>query len=303
MPLKHMVRQICIPALTLAWLALAVASAPAATVIRLPFDRLIEDADLIIKAECIEKQTAWVNGHIETTHKLKVEETLKGSFSEDTLDITMLGGRLVEPLPLTQFVPYQPTFYQGERAVLFLTTKKVKLPADPTGKVEKSGTRLLTTPRIVGLWQGKFTILKDSAKGGEYVTRYSVENLGYVPDDRISARFNRSLQSEITRRKNLPTEMELAGKDWDKMLADEKGGKAERIENLTKEPAHGPRTVGQVKAAEDVPFIQSYEELRARVSGVIKKAEMEKERERARQAEMERLKALDAQHGIAPSNP
>lgn len=293
MPLNSLVRQISVAAFMLALTMLSSATVSATTVIRLPFDKLVLSADMIVRGECTEKTTQWVNGHIETTYKLKVDDVLKGSHNEEMLEITMLGGRVDSPVKMAQYIPQMPTMYKGEKAVLFLSTKRVKMPPDPTGKVEKSGTRLLSSPRVLGLWQGKFTIITDEANNRELVTRHTVENLGFVPTDETSERFNLALRGEISRKKNPPTEADLANKDWEKSLSGGKAGgnadKAKRIDSMMDNHAHGPRTLGKIESEKDVPFMMPYADLKAKISGVIKKAEMEAERERARKAEFERL--------------
>ncbi|GAB4315691.1 MAG: hypothetical protein Kow0059_07870 [Candidatus Sumerlaeia bacterium] len=298
MPFRSFVRTRVVSATLLALFIVPLVAYPT-TVKHLTFDQLVLESDLIVRGQCTAKETRWVNGHLETTFDVRVDETLKGQPRSDLLKITVPGGHVDKPISLHQYIPQQPTLYEGEQVVLFLKTTRLKAPADPTGLVARSGTRLLDTPRIYGLWQGKFTILVNPHTGQEFVTRISVEDVGYVPVDDVQRRFHSSLQEDMAAESTVPTIEKVTSKNWERALTSAGAGldrsKLQRVEQLdvNARQSSGVRTVGMALASQDTPLMQSYAQLKSRVSGIIQKAEAEQQRIKAHQSGSDVLHYLE----------
>ena len=93
-----------------------------ATINKLSINDLADKAETIIIGKVAEKQSAWDESHkqIITTVTVNVSEYLKGDERTKTQIIRVPGGE-VDGVGLT--VPGAPSFVDGEKALLFLTSK------------------------------------------------------------------------------------------------------------------------------------------------------------------------------------
>jgi hypothetical protein len=73
-----------------------------------------------------------------------------------------------------------PEFYTKEEVLLFLSTQKRKLTFTPS-KAPNPKSRLLDSPQVVGLEQGKYSIITDPRTGEKRVTRFRLENVAILP--------------------------------------------------------------------------------------------------------------------------
>ncbi len=176
-------------ALRVCFLAIAAAAisssltfdAQAETLRRLTLEQMSQKSDVIVIGRVVAKRSELADGHIQTHYEIDANEYLKGQEWIDrglvgsTVEITQIGGSLSGPLPVTQRVSSLPEMFKQEKVLLFLDMKsnhgkdgkkaskrKTELRA---AQLETEGPRgispnskLLTTPVIVGAWQGRFTI-------------------------------------------------------------------------------------------------------------------------------------------------
>ncbi|MCX7766101.1 MAG: hypothetical protein N2246_05280 [Candidatus Sumerlaeia bacterium] len=163
----------------------------------LTLEDLARKADVILIGKCVDKQSEFVAGHIETRVKIQTSEYLKGKLAAE-FTLTLLGGELSSPVPLGQYVEGMPQFYKGEEVLLFLGTKQIAeqqkkvndllLRPDLPENYKQSLSRstLPNSPTVIGLWQGKWTILTDKLTGEKRVSRFRMEDLGFVHNDLVA---------------------------------------------------------------------------------------------------------------------
>ena len=158
---------------------------------KLDISEKIKIADTIVIGECVKKETKWVGGRIETTLTIKTEEYLKGNKGE-SFSVTLLGGEMKKPAPITQFVDGQPFFYEGEKVLLFLEPHKPITKPIPEN-FKESG--LITTPVIVGMYQGKYSIITDKKTGKEKAVQIDWGRLGRVPQEYTAKKLTEMMES------------------------------------------------------------------------------------------------------------
>jgi hypothetical protein len=151
-------------------------------------------SDAVVVGKCVGKKSEMVGRIIETDYEIEVSEVLKGSVYRpgQRLTITVPGGDLTTP-PISMAVPAQARMFVGEKVALFLSTKPVAGMAGQTPRPNAHKSKLLTTPRVVGGEEGKFSIYTDAADGAEKVTRINLEDYGYVHNDRVLERMLRAM--------------------------------------------------------------------------------------------------------------
>ena len=137
-----------------ALLSLAATSA-ATTFAKMSIQNLAHAATVIARVRCVSNTTVRDAGEIWTLTTFDVEQSWRGSLSEQ-LTVRMLGGRTAQ---ITSSVSGIPRFRSGEEAVLFLEP-------EPRGGF-----------RVVGWQQGMFRIRRDARTGGEI----AVQDTGSVP--------------------------------------------------------------------------------------------------------------------------
>ena len=112
---------------------------------RLPFERLADVSDRIVRAEVVDVEAFW-NGHVWSRITLDVQEDLRGS-GPRTVVIEQPGGLLDEPMPsgaIGTMAWGMASFAPGQETVVFLRDQRV------TG-----------LPTVVGLSQGKLDLAPD----------------------------------------------------------------------------------------------------------------------------------------------
>jgi hypothetical protein len=114
--------------------------------------QLIRQARTIVQGQITKIESHWyaAKTQIYTHVGVRVEEVLKGELPEVEVTVKQLGGSVGG---LRSWVFGSPEFVVGERVLLFLT-------ANPDG-----------TLRVLGLYQGKFSIVLDSQTGEHFIYR------------------------------------------------------------------------------------------------------------------------------------
>jgi len=151
-------------------------------------EQLTLKSDSIVIGTVVSKKVNVVDRHFETDYEIQVSEQLKGdgNGAGQKFTLTTPGGEITTP-PLGMFVQLQAHMFPGEEVALFLNDKPRQV--DPMVAAQVRGnTKLLTTPRVVGSYEGKFSIITNPADGKKKILRYSLENLGYVPNDKTMQR-------------------------------------------------------------------------------------------------------------------
>ena len=151
----------------------------------MPLDRLTKQSDDIVIGQVKAKNVNVVGRHFETDYEVEVGETLKGKSykSGQRFTVTIMGGELTSP-PLSQYIQGMPVMYQGEDVALFLNHRPLQNPAGKAPKVE-ANSKMLTTPRVVGWKQGKFSIVTDKVDGSRKIMRLDTELFNMIPQDMI----------------------------------------------------------------------------------------------------------------------
>jgi hypothetical protein len=145
-------------------------------------EQLTKGADAIIVGDVVSKKVNVVDRRFETDYDISVKEQLKGADLPPGrhVTITVPGGELTTP-PLTMYVELQAYMVPKEEVVLFLSTRP--RPVSPELAAQIGPTKLLTTPRVIGGYEGKFSVLTDVKDGRKRVTRLNLEQYGFVPQD------------------------------------------------------------------------------------------------------------------------
>jgi hypothetical protein len=156
---------------------------------------LVKSSDEIVIGVVEKSQGVWRNGRVETDTVIIVQEGLKGNkyslgpgkksmdrASAPRVRMTTLGGT-PPGSPLTQHVSFSPFFTEEEEVVLFL-----KYPEADPAKRERAmaaapDSKLITSPRITGYFQGKFSVFTDEASGQKRVARLNLDAFDVLPSD------------------------------------------------------------------------------------------------------------------------
>jgi hypothetical protein len=173
----------CIAAMALLWALGSQRSAEALSMERLEVTELSSAADVIVIGRVKDKSTKFEDRLVQTTYTITANQYLRGSLGS-TFTITQVGGSISTPLPLTQRVDGLAEMFPEERVLLFLeninqssqmqalrqqleeeakkaaAAKPANSPAIPTRPLSYDSP-LMTTPVIVGGWQGRFSIYQD----------------------------------------------------------------------------------------------------------------------------------------------
>ena len=129
----------------LLWWAVAAAT----TLQRLSVEKMVEAAQIIVRARCVLNEPRWDRGEIWTFTSFEVKDTWKGA-PNTFVTIRLLGGTLG---PLTSTVSGVPKFHVGDEVILFL---------EPTTRGDLT----------VASWeQGTFRIAGEARSGAEVVTQ------------------------------------------------------------------------------------------------------------------------------------
>lgn len=143
---------------------------------RLTLDELVKRADIIVVANCDERETSWTNQNLVTHYTLRPSEFMKGYYDlnkDGQFEIEELGGVLKNP-PIRQQVAGEANIKKGEEVLLFLKQNQKKFP----DKTAEDDPRLLASQkidglRIVGMAQGRFTVVEHPESGEKIVTKPS----------------------------------------------------------------------------------------------------------------------------------
>ena len=163
------------------------ASASSAAVRRGPemtLEQLTKKADSVVIGKVDqEDRRRCVGSVLRPIMRSRWRRTLKGKLRQpgNRFVMTVLGGSVSYP-PITQFAELQPQMMKDEDVALFLRETPVKMP-DDMKKAISPDSKLPTTPRCIGMNEGKFTVFTDQKDGRRKIARMSMEYYGYVHDD------------------------------------------------------------------------------------------------------------------------
>lgn len=157
-------RNATLATLAVAWL-LAAAPATASLTLSYDFDSLVAEADGIVHARVVGQRSGWVEERIVTWVDLQVVECLEGPWAAgEVVTIAQLGGVVGD---LAMRVPGTAEFLGGEEVVVFLRL---------VGEERQ--------PMVLGMAQGKFTVVADPLTVTPMVTR-SLDGLGIIDPEAL----------------------------------------------------------------------------------------------------------------------
>ena len=141
------------------------ATASATTLERMSIAKMTQNAQLVVRAQCLANSVAWDGGEIWTITSFEVEDAWKGAptGAAQQLTVRLLGGSVGN---LTSTVSGVPRFRPGEEVILFL---------QPTARGDFS---------IVSWVQGTFRIHRDTRSGAEIVVQDTAAFDTYDPATR-----------------------------------------------------------------------------------------------------------------------
>jgi hypothetical protein len=152
--------------LLLAMLRVGTATTSSATTLeRMSVAKMTQNAQLVVRAQCLANSVAWDSGEIWTFTSFEVEDSWKGAPSGAAQQVTvrLLGGSVGN---MTSTVSGVPCFRPGEEVILFL-------------QLTKRGDF-----SIVSWVQGTFRIQRDARSGAEIVVQDTAAFDTYDPATR-----------------------------------------------------------------------------------------------------------------------
>jgi hypothetical protein len=158
-------------------------------------EELTNSADSVVIGKCKSKTVNVIGRHFETDYEIEVSDSLKGKSlqANSKLLITVPGGELTTP-PITQMVQGQAHMFAGEEVALFLDEKPLNLSSELSKKIDAK-SKVATTPRLVGMYEGKFTVFTDQRDGKRKISRINLEERGFAHQDRVLQRVIRAVAS------------------------------------------------------------------------------------------------------------
>ncbi|MBX7246269.1 MAG: hypothetical protein K1X53_12305 [Candidatus Sumerlaeaceae bacterium] len=151
---------------------------------------LTQFSDLVVIGQVADKRVSAHGAFITTDYDIDVQDVLKDSSKsvQKKLTVTLPGGDLTNP-PISQHSEMVPHMYKGESVALFLNTAPQPNPNPALAqKANVQDSPLAKSPRIAGLYEGKFTIITDKLDGRQKITRFNITEFGYVYNDRTVKR-------------------------------------------------------------------------------------------------------------------
>jgi hypothetical protein len=160
------------------------------------FKDLVDQADQVVVGTCTERKAVMVNGAIVTQYKIKPSEFWKGHrdlSASGEFTMSEMGGALEHSrVPLAQYAPGSSDMLPGEDVLLFLQDPKPAVSAaKPLAPFKKGApsaksavpTRatLPATPAVVGLWQGRFSVITHPRNGQKLIARTNVSAIPGSP--------------------------------------------------------------------------------------------------------------------------
>jgi len=154
-----------LPAMLAALRVGTAATASATTLERMSVAKMTQNAQLVVRAQCLANSVAWDGGEIWTFTSFEVEDSWKGAPTGAAQQVTvrLLGGSVGH---LTSTVSGVPRFRPGEEVILFLQS---------TARGDFS---------IVSWVQGTFRIHRDTRSGAEIVVQDTAAFDTYDPATR-----------------------------------------------------------------------------------------------------------------------
>lgn len=178
-----------------AWLFAAAAlwsagAAWSANEVLMNLETLTRQADAIVVGRVQSRHSFYADNLVQTQYVIEASQYLKGNLGK-RLTITQAGGSIAEPIPVTQVISGSTDLAKDEKVLLFLDTrntsaemrevrqnalqaraKAAQARAAETGAAVQAvdearfDAPIYTSPRILGGWQGHFSIVPN-AEGKE----------------------------------------------------------------------------------------------------------------------------------------
>lgn len=147
-------------------------------------DDVIRKSDQIFVATCEAKNSAWRDGNVITAYKIRPSDFWKGAApteKDGTLTIEQIGGSVgVGPLKLGQHFTASVTMIPGEEVLLFTKTHQTDPALKSIGQKDVFTEGQL---QVVGLYQGRYSILTDPKSGMKHALPVGMEAYGVVASD------------------------------------------------------------------------------------------------------------------------
>ncbi len=226
--------------------------------VRLSMDELVDKADHIFVARCVESETRVNGGVIITKYRLKMSENWKGNLklsNSGEFEIEELGGEISEPIPVTQFVMGMANISMDEEVLLFAVPSKYEengIKRDPRRKHLKDDNLY-----IVGRFQGRFTVFRHPETGEKLVSRIGPFSVPGSPVKSITRRLS-ELQNKSEALSQLTYQPRL------KKMVDSRAAKSQA--------ARDERAKHQPELANDIYQHEPLADVKRRVTGIIEKS-------------------------------
>jgi hypothetical protein len=185
--------------LAVALLAALLSTSPlsARTIIGGPPDleALVSASNVICVAEVEGKASEFVNGRIETTYELRVDDYLLGAMGE-AIELRVVGGEVEEPIPMAMVYDGQVVLSEGQDVLLFL---EAEVPQQTMSL--NSGPLNPAANPAVQVSHGDFgvyTIVDDPHTGERYAGRLGNPMMNRVLTDDVNRLNLRAAQSAVS---------------------------------------------------------------------------------------------------------
>lgn len=129
---------------------------------QLYFEELVKDADAIVVAECVERETVFKDGTIKTIYRFRPNEFLKGSMTlnkSGEFVFEEIGGALSGSVPLATYSQGMVNFNKGEETMLFM------------GQSKRAKAKGIQKMHIMGRNVGCYRVVSDPSSGEKRVVR------------------------------------------------------------------------------------------------------------------------------------
>ncbi len=250
------------------------------------FNEVIEQSEHIFTAVCEEKSSAFKNGNIFTTYKLRPKDVWKGKLplnKDGLVEMEELGGSAtgqVLDVPgrknkrpsadasesargvirLGQYAGGGAAMIIGEEVLLFTRTSKPNPALEAQGKMSPFAPNNI---EITGRIYGRFTILTDPTTGSKHVSRMSIEDRGVIPSDQSVRGFLNAQQRVLAASKD----SKLQGNEplSSDALLDRLGANQDAHKKIEKGKAESPTEAG----SKEIRNFDLLEDVKSKVTEIV----------------------------------
>ena len=146
---------------------LAPRAGEASAVVPLTIEEMVAVADEVVHIKVNDSEAEWYNGKIITRNTCSIEDVLVSKKTKrsvgGSMEVVIPGGKKGK---LAAVVPGMPTLKSGEEAILFMDypLERLKDRAKRSGATVQidEESPLVNSPRIIGGFQGKFKVIRES---------------------------------------------------------------------------------------------------------------------------------------------